>query len=228
MSHPDHALWKQSWRGNQIAFHLLHIHPLLIRFWPALGLGAADRVFVPLCGKSLDLMWLHGLGHDVVGIELSPLAIQAFFQESGLKPRQTRHGALTRWSQDRLAIYCGDFFRLKPRDLQGVRVVYDRASLTALPESLRAPYVAHLAKILPAGCQILLLTVEDLDDGESEADASKASSEIAALYEARFEIELKHAGCLPAVVENGEVVEPPCVHKAYILSAKQGMDESGR
>ena len=147
----------------------MHVHPLLIRFWADLGLTASDRVFVPLCGKSLDLMWLHEQGHHVVGIELSPLAVQAFFKESAHTPRQARHGALTRWSSERLTIYCGDFFRLTARDLQGVRVVYDRASLTALPEAQRASYVAHLVNILPAGCQVLLLTVEDLDDGESEA-----------------------------------------------------------
>lgn len=228
MSHPDHARWKQSWRANQIAFHLLHVHPLLIRFWADLGLTATDRVFVPLCGKSLDLMWLHEQGHHVVGIELSPLAVQAFFKESARAPRQARHGALTRWSSERLTIYCGDFFRLTARDLQGVRVVYDRASLTALPEALRASYVAHLVNILPAGCQVLLLTVEDLDDGESEADASLASSEITALYQARFEIELMHAGCLPAVIENGETIEPPCVHKAYLLNAKPAKDQDAR
>lgn len=225
MSHPDHALWKRSWHGNQIAFHLLHVHPLLVRFWPVLGLAVAGRVFVPLCGKSLDLMWLHGQGYDVVGIELSPLAVQAFFKESGLEPRQTPHGALTRWSLERLAIYCGDFFGLKADDLQGVRVVYDRASLTALPKELRAGYVAHLVKILPSRCQVLLLTVEDIDDGESEAEASAASDEITALYDAHFTVELMHAECLPTVVDNGKVVEPHCVHKAYILRAKNVADE---
>src|SRR5574343_356716 len=125
MPHPDQALWQQSWRANQIDFHLDHIHPLLHAYWPELALQPSDRVFVPLCGKSLDLMWLHGIGHDVIGVELSPLAVQAFFSESGLSPRRLRIGALTRWSQTRLAIYCGDFFRLRQEQLEGVRAVYD-------------------------------------------------------------------------------------------------------
>jgi thiopurine S-methyltransferase len=220
MSHPDHVLWKRSWSGNRIAFHLLQVHPLLVRFWPELGVGTTDRVFVPLCGKSLDLLWLHEQGHDVVGVELSPLAIRAYFMERGLVPHRTRHGAFARSSVERLTIYCGDFFRLKAEDLEGVRVVYDRASLTALPEALRARYVAHLAKILPAGCQVLLLTVEDIDEGESEAEASIVSVEIGSLYLAHFAVELMHAECVPSRVENGEIVEPHCVHKAYILRAK--------
>jgi thiopurine S-methyltransferase len=227
MAHPDHALWKRSWSGHRIDFHLLHVHPLLVRFWHALGLADADRVFVPLCGKSLDLMWLYQQGHDVVGVELSPLAIKAFFAESGLGPRHpARHGSLTRASLERLTLYCGDFFHLKAADLEGVRGVYDRASLTALPEALRARYVAHLASILPARCRVLLLTVEDIDDGESEAEASLESAEIAALYSARFAVKLLHAECLPAVVENGSVVEPRCVHKAYVLLAHASLPEA--
>lgn len=213
MPHPDHALWKQSWRANQIDFHLPHVHPLLIQCWPALGLEPAARVFVPLCGKSLDLMWLHAQGHDIAGVELSPVAVHAFFQESGLQPRRIQQGGLTRWSLERLAIYCGDFFRLRAADLLGVRAVYDRASLTALPDSLRARYVAHLAAILPAGCEVLLLTVEDLEAGESQAEAGGVSGEIAALYRQRFDIALLHEVFLPAAADAAE----GSVHKAYRL-----------
>lgn len=217
MTHPDQALWKQSWRANRIDFHLPHVHPLLARYWPSLDLQPDDRVFVPLCGKSLDLMWLHGLGHDVTAVELSPIAVQAFFSESGQLARRNRHGAFTRWSQARLAIYCGDFFRLKASDLLGVRAVYDRASLTALPEDLRTRYVAHLAAILPADSQVLLLTVEDLDEGESAADASGASAEIEALYRPHFSITLLHAEAVQAVIEDGLEMEALCIHKAYAL-----------
>lgn len=218
MSHPDHALWQQSWRENRIGFHLPDVHPLLIRFWASLSLQPADRIFVPLCGKSLDLMWLHAIGHDVTGIELSAVAIRRFFEESGLRPKSVRKGGFMHWTHERLAIFCGDFFRLKARDLLGVKAVYDRASLTALPEELRQPYVDHLAAIVPSDCRILLLTVEDLDEGESELAACQSSAEIEALYCRHFAIELRHAACLPAVISpDGEILEPRCVHKVYVL-----------
>lgn len=218
LAHPNHALWRQSWRDNRIDFHLASVHPLLARFWPALALAADDRVFVPLCGKSRDLMWLHGRGHDVTGIELSPLAIRSFFQESGITPRCARQGDFVHSRHERLDILCGDFFRLRASDLLGVRAVYDRAALTALPEELRQAYVSHLAAILPRDCRVLLLTVEDLEEGESDATACQSSVEIEALYRQAFEIDLRHAECLAAEYgAGGEERVPRCVHKAYVL-----------
>lgn len=217
MTHPDHARWKQGWRAKQTGFHLDHVHPLLIRYWPALGLDRADRVFVPLCGKSLDLMWLHNLGHDVAGVELSPIAIRALFKAGHLQPkRQALPNDLTCWTQERLAVYCGDFFDLTREQVAGVRAVYDRAALGALPEDLRERYIAHLHAILPDGCRILLLTVEDLDDDETESEAAAASAEIARLYARGFQAELLHAEHHLAVTAlAGQPGEPRSVHKVY-------------
>lgn len=193
MAHPDHALWKAGWRANRIPFHLTHVHPLLERFWPQLGLAATAPVFVPLCGKSLDIAWLHERGHPVSGIELSEVAVKALFEAAGRPPQRRAAGELTCWTHAGLDIYCGDFFALTADDLRGIRAVYDRAALTALPENLRADYVAHLHAILPADCQILLLTVEDLDADEAAADNMQQSAEIAALYALYFSLELLHA-----------------------------------
>lgn len=215
MAHPDHALWQANWRANRIPFHLSHVHPLLARFWPALGLAGAGRVFVPLCGKSLDVMWLHGQGHPVVGVELSSLAVRALFKAAGLRPERESQRGLVRWQQAGVEIFGGDFFALTAAHLLGVQAVYDRAALTALSEVLREPYVAHLHAILPEDCQILLLTVEDLDDDEEAAACMASSDEILALYARHFSIALLHAEYHAASVE------PRCIHKAYRLQRCQ-------
>ena len=44
---------------------------------------------MPLCGKSLDLLWLAAQGHRVLGVEISPLAVDAFFAEQDLTPTVT-------------------------------------------------------------------------------------------------------------------------------------------
>lgn len=218
MAHPDQALWKQGWRANHIPFHLDHVHPLLQRCWAQLAVDAAASVFVPLCGKSLDLAWLSARGHPVIGNELSPVAVRAFFSNTQPPAAQRAHGSLNRWQAGQTTIYCGDFFALRREDLAGVAAVYDRAALTALPEELRLPYIAHLHAILPEACQILLLTVEDLEVEDLAADYLPTSPEIAALYAGYFSLILLHAEYHPASPASltGQS-SPRCIHKAYQL-----------
>ena len=62
------------WRTGQIAFHQSSVDRSLRRHWPTLGLSAGNRVFAPLCGKSLDLLWLRDQGLEVLGVELAAAA----------------------------------------------------------------------------------------------------------------------------------------------------------
>ena len=77
----DTDFWLERWQNNQTGFHQDEINSYLTRYWSGLGLTQGSRVLVPLCGKSLDMLWLAEQGHSVVGIELSRLAIEAFFHE---------------------------------------------------------------------------------------------------------------------------------------------------
>ncbi len=71
--------WQERWAHNEIGFHLDDVHPGMRRHWPRLALPDGATVLVPLCGKSLDLAWLAGQGFNVVGVELSEKAVEAFF-----------------------------------------------------------------------------------------------------------------------------------------------------
>ena len=104
--------WLERWARNEIGFHLPDVNPRLPRFWPELQVPAGATVFVPLCGKSLDLHWLAAHGHHVIGVELAEAAVQAFFAEAGLTSRIDESGALPRHSADGIDIYCGDIFEL--------------------------------------------------------------------------------------------------------------------
>ncbi|NNG13294.1 MAG: thiopurine S-methyltransferase, partial [Halobacteria archaeon] len=77
---PD--FWHERWQANQIGFHQDEINPYLVRYWPELEIGMAGRVLVPLCGKTRDMIWLRDQGFSVVGIEVSPIAVEAFFAEN--------------------------------------------------------------------------------------------------------------------------------------------------
>lgn len=188
----DNVLWLQCWRDRQIAFHQQTINHFLTRFWPGLELALGSRVFVPLCGKSLDMIWLAEQGHQVIGVELSPIAVAAFFSENDLKPNRRRIGQFTRWQHGRISILCGDYFALKPADLGEIDTVYDRAALTALPEDIRRQYVSHLRKIVPETSQIFLLTTEDAAENETLSESLEVGEEIKALYSQNFRIDLTH------------------------------------
>ncbi|MGY2363076.1 thiopurine S-methyltransferase [Pseudomonas azotoformans] len=152
--------WQERWARNQIGFHLPEVNPYLQRHWPQLALAEGSKVLVPLCGKSLDLMWLASHGLRVMGVELSEQAVEAFFSEQNLVPRITRRNAFTVYQADLIEVWCGDFFALDAEALIGCIALYDRAALIALPPLMRAQYAERLSRLLPSGCQGLLITLD--------------------------------------------------------------------
>lgn len=152
--------WHQRWATNQIGFHQSEANPYLQRYWARLGIEPGARVLVPLCGKSLDLSWLAGQGHPVLGVELSEKAVQEFFSEQGLTPLVSQNGAFKVYSAGAVEIWCGDFFSLRAEDVIGCEALYDRAAIIALPPVMRGRYVDHLDKVLPEHCKGLLITLD--------------------------------------------------------------------
>lgn len=155
---PD--FWHQRWEQNQIGFHQQEVNPHLQTYWPALHVPGGSRVFVPLCGKSSDMLWLLAQGYEVVGVELSALAVEAFFKKNDILCQTRSAGQLQVYEADGLSIYCGDFFDLTATEITGVSAVFDRAALIALPPDMRAAYVAHLRRMLPPGTQTLLVAFD--------------------------------------------------------------------
>jgi thiopurine S-methyltransferase len=152
--------WHQRWESNQIGFHEGQVNAYLARHYADLELTPGQTVFVPLCGKSVDLRWLADQGAYVLGVELSPIAVQSFFAEQGLTPRTRHEGTFTVWESGPIRLFCGDYFALAPANLAGVHAVYDRAALIALPPERRADYVAHLNRLVPGARRTLLVTLE--------------------------------------------------------------------
>lgn len=156
----DAEFWLGRWQQGQIGWHQSQAHGMLEKFWPSLDIARDARVFVPLCGKSLDMRWLRERGHAVVGIDLSPLAAQSYFAEIGVRPEIDRVGALQRWRGAGYEFWVGDFFALRSADLGTVDAFYDRAAMIALPPPERDRYRRHLAGLVPAGSRGLLITLE--------------------------------------------------------------------
>lgn len=188
----DAHFWHERWQRGEIGFHQEAVNTHLQNFWHRINAPPRARVFVPLCGKSRDLLWLAGLGYEVVGVELSPIAVQAFFTENGLKPERLQIGAFEAWRQGEIQILRGDIFNLRPSDLATIDAVYDRASLVALPPSMRQRYAEHLARLLPEGCGVLLVTMEYPQDQMNGPPFCVHEDEVRALFGPMFDVQVAH------------------------------------
>ena len=159
--------WHSRWGSNQIGFHQEEVNPYLSRWWGEMGLQPGSRVLVPLCGKSLDLSWLAAQGFDVMGVELSSLAVEDYFREQGVQPVVTERGAFKVYETGPVTIWCGDIFKLSAADVETCQGVYDRAAMIAFPQDMREQYALHLSEILPLGCKGLLITL-DYDQSQKQ------------------------------------------------------------
>ncbi len=180
--------WHQRWESGRIGFHQRGINPYLTRFWSRFEVPAGAEVFVPLCGKSLDMIWLAGHGYRVAGIELSPVAVENFFAENDLVPERHRDGPLEWWCAGAIRIACGDFFALESRHLDGIGFVFDRASLVALPREMRPDYVGKLGELLP-GYEMLLVTLEYDQREMAGPPFSVVADEVQSLFAAARRVE---------------------------------------
>ncbi|EHR0798865.1 thiopurine S-methyltransferase [Vibrio parahaemolyticus] len=153
----DQEFWHSKWASNQIGFHLEDVNPLLPAYWHHANPKREDKVLVPLCGKSEDLVWLATKHDSVEGVELSQIAVRSFFAEHFYTPTVTPISGMHELYQfDELSIYTGDFFTAP---VSQADIVYDRAALVALPQDMREEYVERLKPLLNPGGRILLVTL---------------------------------------------------------------------
>lgn len=180
--------WIERWKNNEIGFHQEQYNPRLLEFWPTLVPNATAPVFVPLCGKSTDMVWLHDRGHTVYGVDISPIAIAGFFQGCNLVPQITPQGELIRYTAQRYTLWCGDFFVLERASLPGVAAIYDRASLVALPPALRVRYAKHLAQLTAVDTPLLLISLDYPAHEMQGPPFGISAQEIHALYGPMFDL----------------------------------------
>lgn len=184
---PD--FWQQRWHDGQIGFHQDRVTPLLEQYWDVLALPAGSRVFVPLAGKSLDMLWLAARGHRVLGVELTRIAVEQFFDENGLQPdiRETRLGK--HYVAGEIELILGDAFALDTPALAGCEGVYDRAALIALPAEMRIRYAHELYSNLQVGCRGLMITLEYPQQEKSGPPFSVEQDEVRTLFERDWAID---------------------------------------
>jgi len=195
----EHSFWHQRWEENRIGFHLPETNTHLKKYISSLELNVADKVFVPLCGKTLDLLYLKELGLQILGNELSSIAVNDFFNENNLafttqliqnNDNRSQKSKLLSYRSEGIEIINGDFFALNKIQLEGIDAIYDRASMVALPAPQRREYIDFLLKVIPQKIKILLITLEYDQKLKQGPPFSVTEEEIKNFYNNDFSVEL--------------------------------------
>lgn len=182
--------WIERWREGSTQFHQERVTPLLQKYWPLTGLAPGSRVLVPLCGKTLDMVWLAEIGMRVLGVELAEQAVEQFFDEQSLKAEVHQSAAGRHYVAGNIEIICGDIFRLDAHTLRSCVGVYDRAALVALPPAMRADYVRHVYGQLAPDYQGLLITLDYDQTQMAGPPFAVLDDEVQALYADHSEAEI--------------------------------------
>ncbi|MGI2178310.1 thiopurine S-methyltransferase [Shewanella frigidimarina] len=160
----ESSFWHEKWQLQQIGFHQNQVNPFLVKYWSHIGLNENTEVFVPLCGKSLDMFYLAEQRHSVLGCELNTLAVEQFFTDNGLTYQVNHTDEHVVFSTDQVTLYQGDIFTLPKSATASISGFYDRAALIAWPEEMRQQYVKALAALIPANVSGLLITLDYLQE----------------------------------------------------------------
>ena len=180
--------WHERWALDEIGFHKKDLNPFLLEHWPSLNASENDSIFVPLCGKSLDLLWLSQQCRKVVGIELSQKAVEDFFASNGMTPEiiQSEHFSL--YQAENIHIFCGDIFQLEQVDIADCTLIYDRASLVAFPPEMRKLYVKKLDELFSFPHKRLLITFDYDQQLMNGPPFAVSPSEVSDLLDSHYRI----------------------------------------
>ncbi|MCG9695605.1 thiopurine S-methyltransferase [Shewanella sp. Isolate11] len=216
------SFWHDKWASQQIGFHLGEVNPLLINYWQQLGVAAGEQVFVPLCGKSLDMCFLAEQGLDVIGCELNQSAVEQFFSENQLSVQHKTLDEHQCYQTEQVTLYQGDIFSLPAQYLEHVSAFYDRAALIAWPEEMRLQYAKQLARLIPASSVGLLITLDYPQQALSGPPFAVSDDWVMTNMSADFEIE--RLSCLDVLADNPRFIKKqvPWLTESVYLLRKRG------
>jgi len=183
-------IWESRWQEGRIGFHIPQVNTYLRRFSAHLLKSEPENIFVPLCGKTLDLPWLANRTKKVVGVEMVSQAVEEFYAENEISYSIQPAGKLQLFQNDSIDIFQGDFFDLTQEKTGLFEAIYDRGSIVALASSERQKYVEHLLSFLAPGGRLLLITLEYDQEQMSGPPFSVADAEIEILFSQYGKLEL--------------------------------------
>lgn len=186
------SYWQSRWHKGNTGWHMDTVYPPLPTLWKLLDIKSASRVLVPMCGKSLDLYWLTEHSRKVIGVDVSSKAVQAVMQKHSESFSQTTSHNFTIYKSNSLELWKGDFMKLPAEEVTPIDLVYDKASIVALPPEKRPNYAHKIIELCNDSTHILLQTFEYIQEEMTGPPFSVDRKELQQLFGNDFTIQLVH------------------------------------
>lgn len=180
--------WHSYWTRKKPGFHEAKVNQYLHQYLPLFDLKSQDSIFLPLCGKAYDIHWLAQQGFNVVGVEISAVAIKSFLEEFRLDYEVSAEEHFVVYRAHNITLYQGDFMHMEAGQLAHCKLVYDRASIVAIESFNRESYASQLLKIIPAGIPMLMVTLQYDQHIMSGPPYSVAVAEIKSYFEPSYRV----------------------------------------
>jgi len=209
----DKEFWIRRWQDGLTGWHCKDFNKSLVTNAQTIFMDQSLPIFVPLCGKSRDMLWLLKQGYSVVACELSHKAVLEFFTENQIPYSVTSTPAFQVFTscnvQQPIKILQGDIFQLSGEVLGAISGIYDRAAYIALNQEQRKEYAKIISKI-GHNKPILLETIDYPQCKVDGPPFSISRQEITAYFS------LKKIACL---------VEDPCEKMQSPRFVAAGLDQ---
>lgn len=184
----DKNFWLDKWQKKDTKFDQMNVNPYLIKYEKIFESLEGKKIFVPLCGKSIDILWFLKQGAEVIGVELSTIAVESFFFENNLTYKKINKNYFTIYLAKSLKFICGDFFQLDKNEVGDIDWVYDRASLVALDNITRVEYAKKISQLFPIKIKMMLITLSYKSDVPEYPPYSVTDKEVHLLFSKNFQI----------------------------------------
>ena len=152
--------WELRWENDQVPFHMQEPNHYLVAHKDVLPKSNC-RFYVPLCGKTVDLVYLSECGYDVYGCEFIEKAVIDFFIEQNLeytKLEISKDIFAYKATGKNITIYQGDFFALNSSLIGKFDAVWDRGSLVAINPDQKDDYAKQMNDLMAPNCKYLLFS----------------------------------------------------------------------
>jgi len=193
--------WKNRWNDGQTQWHKSEVHQILTTYFDKTFPSASEtKIFVPLCGKTVDMKWFYDKKMSVVGLDGVKQSLEQFLSEQGIEssvqkvPSLGDQAEVFISSDDKMHLYCADLFKFS-KEIEGTfDAVWDRGSLVALNREDVKEYVKIIKSLLKPGGRCLLEIFEyDVTKVVGHPPPHPMlESEVRQLYESDCTVELLH------------------------------------